>query len=136
VEAAGVKVDAGIGSTTAAAGAGSGATAQPAGSAAAGAAAGAGSGAASAATTTGIEPLGSAEDAPLLSRLRNAVTSPPVETMLTTDHPSADFSVSLVANAAGSYDDELTVVNSCMRMDANAIVKVNRRACPIRFAAC
>jgi hypothetical protein len=66
--------------------------------------------------------------APLDSRLRNAVTSPPVETMLTTVHPSADFSVSFVASAAGSYEDELTVVNSCMGRDANAIVKTNRPA--------
>jgi len=48
------------------------------------------------------------------SRERNAVTSPPVDTMLTTDQPLADFSLSFVASAAGSYDDELTVVNSCM----------------------
>ena len=60
------------------------------------------------------------------------MTSPPVETMLTTDQPSADFSVSLVASAAGSYEDELTVVNSCMGMDANAIVKTIR---PVRSAA-
>jgi hypothetical protein len=38
----------------------------------------------------------------LLSRLRNAVTSPPVDTMPATDHPSAAFSVSFVARAAGS----------------------------------
>ncbi len=50
----------------------------------------------------------------LLSRLRNAVTSPPVDTIPATDQPSDDFSVSFVARAAGSYDDALTVVNSCM----------------------
>ena len=46
------------------------------------------------------------------SLLRKAVTSPPVDTMPTTVQPSADFSVSFAASAAGSNDDELTVVNS------------------------
>ncbi len=47
-------------------------------------------------------------------RRRNAVTSPPVGTIATTSQPSADFSFSLVANAAGSYDEELTVTYSDM----------------------
>jgi hypothetical protein len=44
------------------------------------------------------------DDAPEepLSRLRNAVTSPPVDTMPATDQPSDAFSVSFVASAAGS----------------------------------
>ena len=40
--------------------------------------------------------------------------SPPVGTMLTTDQPSADFSVSLAASAAGSYDEALTAEYSDM----------------------
>jgi hypothetical protein len=47
------------------------------------------------------------------ARLRNAVTSVLVLTMPTTSQPSADFSVSLVARAAESYEEALTVVNSC-----------------------
>jgi len=47
-----------------------------------------------------IEELAPVEE--LLSRLRNAVTSPPVETMPATVQPSAAFSVSFVASAAGS----------------------------------
>jgi hypothetical protein len=37
-----------------------------------------------------------------VSRLRNAVTSPPVDTIPATVQPSAAFSVSFVASAAGS----------------------------------
>lgn len=55
-----------------------------------------------------------------VSRARNAVTSLPVDTMLITDQPSADFSVSCRASADGSNDDELTVVNSCMVGDGNS----------------
>jgi hypothetical protein len=38
----------------------------------------------------------------LFSRVTNAVTSPPVGTMATTDQPSAALAVSLVARAEGS----------------------------------
>jgi hypothetical protein len=75
----------------------------------AGVGSGAGSGVGSA-TTTGS---GAGAAAPA-ERLRKAVTSPPVGTMLTMDQPSADFSVSLAARAAGSKDEALTVANSCM----------------------
>src|SRR4051794_41709221 len=99
-------------------GAGSGATAQPAGSAAAGSGVATGSG-----VITGIIGVnagsdsaalasiaGSAwslsaiadEEAPVASRLKNAVTSPPVGTIATTVQPSPAFSVSLVARLAGS----------------------------------
>jgi hypothetical protein len=71
----------------------------------------------------GATDSGSAAGCPLDSRLKNAVTSPPVDTMLTTDQPSADFSLSFVASADGSYDDELTVVNSCMGRDGIPGVK-------------
>ena len=47
------------------------------------------------------------------ARLRKAVTSVLVLTMPTTSQPSADFSVSLTANAAESYEEALTVENSC-----------------------
>ena len=47
------------------------------------------------------EPEPDDEEEPL-SRLRNAVTSPPVDTIPATDQPSDAFSVSLVASAAGS----------------------------------
>jgi len=40
--------------------------------------------------------------APDDSRVKNAVTSPPVGTMATISQPCADFSVSLVARLAGS----------------------------------
>ena len=50
----------------------------------------------------------------LTSRLKKAVTSLAVVTMPTTLQPSADFSVSVAARAAGSFDDELTVPNSNM----------------------
>jgi hypothetical protein len=76
-------------------------------------------------TANGVTDSGSAAAWPLLSRLRKAVTSPPVDTMLTTDHPSADLSLSLAARAEGSYDDELTVVNSCMGRDGIPAVKLH-----------
>ena len=40
--------------------------------------------------------------------------SPPVGTMATTVQPSEDFSVSLAANEAGSYEEALTLMNSGM----------------------
>src|SRR4029079_18714759 len=55
-----------------------------------------------------------AASAPALSRVRNAVTSPPVGTMATTDHPSAALAVSFVARAEGSYEEALIDSNSCM----------------------
>jgi hypothetical protein len=57
---------------------------------------------------------GLAASAPALSRLRNAVTSPPVGTMATTDQPSAALAVSFVARAEGSYEEALIDSNSCM----------------------
>ncbi len=48
------------------------------------------------------------------SRLRYATTSLPAETMLTTDHPSADRSPSFAVRDSASYDDTLTESNSCM----------------------
>jgi hypothetical protein len=59
-----------------------------------------------------LEPDGVSAPEPA-GRLRNAVTSVLVLTMPTTSQPSADFSVSLVANDAESYEEALTVVNSC-----------------------
>ena len=54
------------------------------------------------------------DDVPLpASRLRNAVTSVLVLTMPTTSQPSADFSVSFTANWLESYEEALTVLNSC-----------------------
>ena len=47
-------------------------------------------------------------------RLRKAVMSPPVGTMATTSQPSADFSVSLAASAAGSNEEVLTLMYSDM----------------------
>ena len=47
-------------------------------------------------------------------RVRYATISPPEEIIDTTDQPSADFSVSLAARAAGSYDDVVTLMNSAM----------------------
>ena len=41
------------------------------------------------------------DDEPVPSLLKKAVTSPPVDTMLTTVQPSADFSVSLAAERGG-----------------------------------
>src|SRR5262245_54551119 len=61
----------------------------------------------------------SAVSASSLSRLKNAVTSPPVGTIATTVHPSDDFSLSLVASPAGSYEDELTVTYSCMEWNCS-----------------
>ena len=48
------------------------------------------------------------------SRLRKAVTSVVVVTMLTTFQPSADFWLRVAARAAGSFADALAVENSCI----------------------
>ena len=61
-----------------------------------------------------LEPAPTLSDLATVSRARKAVTSLPVDTMLITDQPSADFSVSCGTSADGSNDDERTVVNSCM----------------------
>lgn len=97
-----------VGAVAAGAAAGSGATAQPAGSAT------------GALPASGVneevavpDEVAAAAGAAEALRLRKAVTSLAVVTMPTTLHPSADFAVRAAASAAGSFEDELAVENSC-----------------------
>lgn len=127
----------------AAAGAGSGATAQPAGSVT------------GALPANGVKPEVDADEAAdgvtevdsagvevaadgiaeleagvdVASRLRKAVTSVVVVTMLTMLHPAADFSVRVAARAAGSFAGALAVENSCMRRRVSRSQPARTRWC-------
>ena len=60
-------------------------------------------------------------------RLRNAVMLPPVGTIATSCQPSPVFSFSVVASAAGSVDELLTVVYSMGQRVPDAFPLVIRR---------